>query len=111
MFWGCITYYGVGDACWLQGKVDADAYVDVLKDYVLQSRDWYCMDPATFVFQQDNASIHTARIIKKYFSKSKIQVLDWPPNSPDLNPIKHVWKYINHQLGQYQQDPSDMNEL
>ena len=74
MIWGCITYYGVGDACWFQEKIDSKAYVNALKDYVLQSRDWYSMDPATFTFQQDGASIHTAGIVKKYILKLKLNL-------------------------------------
>src|SRR5690349_23547449 len=74
MIWGCITYYGVGDACWFQEKIDSKAYVNALKDYVLQSRDWYSMDPAIFIFQQDGASIHTAEIVKKYILKLKLNL-------------------------------------
>jgi transposase len=45
-------------------------------------------------FQQDNASIHTARDAKEFFHDENLQVLDWAPYSPDLNIIEYVWHYL-----------------
>ena len=59
MLLGFMTYYGVGDAAWAQWKIDSEAHVN---ECVVVSRDWYSMDPEKFIFQQNNANIHTARI-------------------------------------------------
>ncbi len=42
---------------------------------------------ADFIFQQDLASAHTAKGTKSWFNDHGVTVLDWPANSPDLNPI------------------------
>lgn len=42
-------------------------------------------------FMQDNAPLHTAKIIKNRFHEHGIPLVDWPPYSPDLNPIEHAW--------------------
>jgi transposase len=42
-------------------------------------------------FMQDNAPIHTAKKVTKWFEDRGIPVLNWAPYSPDLNPIEHVW--------------------
>lgn len=111
MMWGCMTYYGLGDACWVPGKIDADEYVDTLQKYVAASCDWYDMDHAKFIFQQDNASVHTSAKVRKFFKTNKINVLEWPSNSPDLNIIEHVWAYIKRQLDNYEEPPKNLDEL
>ena len=43
---------------------------------------------------QDNCAIHTARVVKNWFAQHRIEVLQWPPYSPDLNPIENIWGRI-----------------
>jgi transposase len=42
-------------------------------------------------FQQDNASCHVSRQSKSFFHEKEVKILDWPANSPDLNPIENMW--------------------
>lgn len=111
MVWGCITFSGPGDLSRLEGTLDSKYYLEILDDYVIPSFEWYGMNPAKSIFQQDNARVHTSSIVQDWFRKHNITVLKWPANSPDLNPIEHVWAYIKRRLNRYKTPPKDMDEL
>jgi transposase len=59
----------------------ARSYIEVLDDQIPK-----CWQPG-LVFMQDNAPIHKARTVCRWFEDLAIPLLDWPPYSPDLNPI------------------------
>ena len=50
---------------------------------------------------QDNASIHTAHIIKNWLAQTGIDVVDWPPYSPNLNPIEHVRRHLKEWVNEH----------
>ncbi len=48
-------------------------------------------EDAYFIFQQDLAPAHTAKVTKSWFNDHSVSVLDWPANSLDLNPVENLW--------------------
>ena len=42
------------------------------------------------LFMQDNAPIHTSRLAREWLAENGIDVMDWPPYTPGLNPIEHL---------------------
>lgn len=50
------------------------------------------------IFMHDNAPIHRAHIIRDWLYFHKIEVMEWPPYSPDLNPIKNLWALLKAQI-------------
>ena len=54
------------------------------------------------IFMHDGATCHWSKIVKQFLTKNHIKILDWPGNSPDLNPIKNLWSKIKDLVSQKQ---------
>ncbi len=66
-------------------KLTSPVYQEILEHFMLPSADQLFKD-ADFIFQQDLAPVHTAKSTKSWLNVHGVGVLDWPANSPDLNP-------------------------
>uniref|UniRef100_A0A9J7XDV8 Tc1-like transposase DDE domain-containing protein n=1 Tax=Cyprinus carpio carpio TaxID=630221 RepID=A0A9J7XDV8_CYPCA len=62
-----------------------------------------------FVFQHDLAPAHSAKTTGKWFTDQGITVLNWPANSPDLNPIENLWDIVKRKLRDTR--PNTLDEL
>ncbi len=88
MIWAAMSSAGVGPLCFLKSTVNAAIYQEIVQHFMLSS-DERLYEYADFIFQQDLAPAHTAKCAKSWFNDHGVTVLDWPENSPDLNPKEH----------------------
>jgi transposase len=63
------------------------------------------------IFQQNNNPKHTSEKAKKWMEAHNISLLNWPPQSPDLNPIEHLWQHVKSELTKYSRQPKGVWEI
>ena len=108
MVWGCFCSSGVGNIHIVEGTMNGKKYREILENNLLTSvrslelkRGW--------TFQQDNDPKHTANETKEWFKKKRINVLEWPSQSPDMNPIENLWRELK--LNVQKRGPRNITEL
>ena len=98
MMWGCMSWEGVGFACRIESTMDAELYSDILKEELMETIKYYKLDQKKVIFQQDRDPKHTSKLATSTLAELKLNILPWPAQSPDLNPIEYLWNHVQRNL-------------
>ncbi|GFX72428.1 transposable element Tcb1 transposase [Trichonephila clavipes] len=108
MVWGYMFSHDVGRLHIVSGTVKAMDYIEILQNKLLPTaRDLF--GNQSWIFQDDNAPCHREKVVQKWLKDHTVNRLNWPGQSPDLNPIENLWFKIGYEISK--KKPSNKREL
>ncbi len=112
MVWGIFSWHTLGNLVPIEHRLNATAYPSIVADHVhpFMTTEYPSSDA---YFQQDNAPCHKAQIISDWFLEhdNEFTLLKWPPQSPDLNPIQHLWDVVEREIPIMDVHPTNLQQL
>lgn len=91
-FWGAIWKGGGSQLLCMRRTVNSHSYFTLQKDFFENEA------PPGFKFQDDNAPAHRSSNVIAFHEDRGTSKMSWPAQSPDMNPIEHVWDLIGRKI-------------
>ena len=97
--WGCFSKKGFGNLYLFTGTLDAEKMTKIYEKALLPSaKKMFPHQNDFWILQEDNDPKHRSRLCTTWKAEHGINVLDWPSQSPDANPIENVWAWMKLKL-------------
>ena len=111
MLWGCIAFGKLGPLIQVDTKLNSRNYISGILEPFLPFWRRFARGKRDSYYMQDNAPCHKGKVVTEWLGKKKIKVLDWPPQSLDLNPIEYVWDVLLKRVRKRRNQPNSLKQL
>ena len=108
MLWGCFSSAGIGKLVRIEGTMDGAKYRRIFDENLLESAINLNLG-RIITFQRNNDPKHKTSAPLEWLYKKKINVLEWPSQSPDMNPIEHSGRDMK--IAVHRRSPSNLAEV
>ena len=107
MIWASMSSKGIGGLHFLTPgtTMNGKVYLDMLKEKLQVHMELHNAQ----ILMHDGAPCHRSKIVSEWLQSNEIQVLPWPGNSPDCNPIENVWNILKNEVAQMR--PTSISQL
>ena len=103
MVWACFYNNKLGPMALINGNMNSHVYISILDNKLVPFIDALRQDGASDIaFQQDNSGVHTSKLTTAWLVSAtqqySISTIEWPPYSPNMNPIEELWAHLKTEL-------------
>ena len=97
MVWECMAATEVGNLVFIETTMKKEDYISIIQENVTPSIEKLGLR-GNWMVQQDNDPKHSSKIVKIWLLYRTPKVLDYSPQSPDLNPIELLWEFVDKKM-------------